>query len=95
MASELSWSVSGFCSLRLFSLTSFQGMKPQYDSLGKPGIFRNDRFWLAGDHIVDPRIKDVPLVKKFVSDSENARDEFKMTEYQGNNVCSLPFSVQD
>lgn len=68
-------------------------MKPQYDSLGKPGIFRNDRFWLAGDHIVDPRIKDVPLVKKFVSDSEKARDEFKMTEYQGNNVSFLPLFV--
>jgi hypothetical protein len=62
-------------------------MKVQYDALGKPGIFRNDRFWLAGDHIVDPRIRDTPLVKKFVSKSETARDEFALTEYQGNNVC--------
>ena len=33
MASELSWG----------------GMKKTYDQLGKPGVFRNDRFWLAGD----------------------------------------------
>jgi hypothetical protein len=64
-----------------------QGMKKGYESLGKPGIFRNDRFWLAGDHIVDPRIKEVPLVKRLVSDSEDARDEFRLTDYQGMNVC--------
>ncbi len=36
MASELSWG----------------GMKKTYDQLGKPGVFRNDRFWLAGDQYV-------------------------------------------
>ena len=62
-------------------------MKKQYDTLGKPGIFRNDRFWLAGDHVVDPRVKDVPLIKQLVADSETAKTEFMMTEYQGMNVC--------
>jgi hypothetical protein len=62
-------------------------MEREYDTLGKPGIWRNDRFWLAGDHVVDPRIKDNAKVKEFVESSERARDNFKMTEYQGMNVC--------
>lgn len=40
MASELSWT----------------GMEMTYNALGKPGIFRNDRFWLAGDLVVDARM---------------------------------------
>jgi hypothetical protein len=65
-----------------------QGMEREYNALGKPGIWRNDRFWLACDHVVDPRIKDTPKVKEFVASSERARDNFKMTEYQGMNVGS-------
>ena len=38
--------------------------------------------------MVDPRIKDVPQVKKMVKSAERARDDFKMTEYQGMNVRS-------
>ena len=67
-------------------------MESAYEALGKPGIFRNDRFWLAGDHVVDPRIKDIPQVKALVKSSENARQQFKMTEYQGMNVCCFPDS---
>ena len=70
MASELSWG----------------GMKKTYDQLGKPGVFRNDRFWLAGDHIVDPRINHRPHVKQAIEESEEAKTTFKMTEYQGLNV---------
>jgi hypothetical protein len=61
-------------------------MEREYDVLGKPGIFRNDRFWIVGDHVVDPRIKDNPTVKEMVAGIERARDDFKMTEYQGTNV---------
>ncbi|TVY86747.1 putative aconitate hydratase [Lachnellula willkommii] len=73
MASELSWGA----------------MKKQYDALGKPGIFRNDRFWLAGDHVVDPRVKNVPLIKQLVADSEAAKTDFMMTEYQGMNYTIM------
>ena len=65
-------------------------MKKAYDALGKPGIFRNDRFWLAGDHVVDPRVKDEPLIKTLVANSEAARNDFLMTEYQGMNVGRIP-----
>lgn len=73
MASELSWS----------------GMEKTYNVLGKPGIFRNDRFWLAGDHVVDPRIKDAPKVKAMVDASDRARQVFKMTENQGMNYTIM------
>jgi hypothetical protein len=65
-------------------------MEREYDALGKPGIWRNDRFWLAGDHVVDPRIKENAKIKDLVASSERARDDFKMTEYQGMNVSFSP-----
>ena len=63
-------------------------MEKTYDELGKPGIFRNDRIWLAGDHVVDPRVKDHPKIKPLIEASERARQVFKMTEYQGMNVSA-------
>jgi hypothetical protein len=63
-------------------------MEPTYNELGDPGIFRNDRFWLAGDHIVDPRISHTPLMKNLVAASERARYNFKMTDYQGMNAST-------
>jgi hypothetical protein len=73
IASELSWS----------------GMEKTYDDLGKPGIFRNDRLWIAGDHVVDPRIRDHPKIKPLVEASERARQVFKMTENQGMNYTIM------
>jgi homoaconitase/3-isopropylmalate dehydratase large subunit len=60
-----------------------------YNRLGDPGIFRNDRFWLAGDHVVDPRNYDTPLTKSLVAATDKARRAFKMTEYQGNNYTIM------
>lgn len=62
-------------------------MEKTYNDLGKPGIFRNDRFWLAGDHVVDPRVNHLPQIKRLIEASERAKHVFKMTEYQGMNVC--------
>lgn len=47
IASELSWS----------------GMARIYEEMGSPGIWRNDRFWIAGDHVVHPTITDNPRSK--------------------------------
>lgn len=69
-------------------------MEHTYDSLGNPGIFRNDRFWLAGDHVVEPRVKGVPAVKRLIESSEKARKVFKMTEYQGMNVGQTYFAIK-
>lgn len=73
MASEISWA----------------GMATTYDDLGQPGVFRNDRIWLAGDHVVDPRVMDHPKIKPLVAASEKARRVFKMTEYQGMNYTIM------
>ncbi|KAI1349419.1 hypothetical protein F5Y01DRAFT_327484 [Xylaria sp. FL0043] len=77
LASELSWA----------------GMKKVYDSVGRPGIFRNDRFWLAGDHRVEPALYDLPDVKKLMDASRIAHQEFKMTEFQGFNVIPDPLNI--
>lgn len=66
-----------------------QGMERWYDRLGKPGIYRNDRFWLAGDHLVDPRIYEHPKIKPYIESAERAKRQFKMTENQGMNVRLL------
>ncbi|CAG8065735.1 unnamed protein product [Penicillium nalgiovense] len=73
----------------LASEVSWAGMETTYNDLGKPGIFRNDRFWLCGDHIVDPRVNDLPQVQALISGSERAKKTFKMTEYQGMNYTIL------
>lgn len=109
IASEASWAV-GRRSI-LYTCTALilyrQGMERTYNMLGKPGIFRNDRFWLAGDHVVDPRINKVPKVQNLIDASERAKHVFKMTDYQGMNVgessilksliliilCSTPFCI--
>ena len=64
-------------------------MEKTYNDLGKPGIFRNDRFWLAGDHVVDPRVNNLPKVRGLIDASERAKRVFKMTDYQGMNVSHL------
>jgi hypothetical protein len=61
-------------------------MEKWYNLLGKPGIFRNDRFWLAGDHVVDPRVMESTKIKPFVESAARAKKDFKMTENQGMNV---------
>lgn len=64
-------------------------MERWYDQLGQPGIYRNDRFWLAGDHLIDPRVIDTPKIKSFIKSYERARKEFKMTDSQRMNVSSV------
>ncbi|KAI0517225.1 hypothetical protein F5B22DRAFT_603781 [Xylaria bambusicola] len=73
LASELSWG----------------SMQRMYDSVGRPGIFRNDRFWLAGDHRVEPALYDLPDVKRLMDASRLAHHEFKMTEFQGFNYTIM------
>ncbi|OAL40034.1 hypothetical protein AYO20_00452 [Fonsecaea nubica] len=73
LASELSWG----------------GMARTWKRLGSPSIWRNDRFWLAGDHVVHPAVAQVPKVKAMVEVAEKAKNEFKMTEYQGMNYTIM------
>ncbi|KAF9874425.1 aconitase family protein [Colletotrichum karsti] len=71
------------------SEATWHGMLQAYNKLGDPGIFSNSKFWLAGDHVVDPRIMDTPLVQKLVGEMDYARKRFKMTEFQGHNYTIM------
>lgn len=73
IASELSWAA----------------MAQTHEELGSPGIWRNDRFWIAGDHVVHPSISDQPKVKAYVDASERAKRDFLMTENQGMNYTIM------
>ena len=61
-------------------------MSKIFTEMGETQIWRNDRFWIAGDHVVDPRNIHEPQVKALVQASERAKADFKLTEYQGMNV---------
>ncbi|KAI9933285.1 hypothetical protein MW887_007758 [Aspergillus wentii] len=73
----------------LGSEVSWKGMVKTIDQVGAKQIWRNDRFWLVGDHIVDPRNKHLPNVKALVDKSEKAQKDYKLTEYQGQNYTIL------
>ncbi|KAL4865743.1 hypothetical protein BDV12DRAFT_174005 [Aspergillus spectabilis] len=74
IASELSW----------------VGMKHSMTSIGEqPTVWRNDRFWLAGDHTVDPRTYHQPRVQELMDGMQDAKKTFKMTENQGSNYTIL------
>lgn len=62
-------------------------MKHSLMSIGRePSVWRNDRFWLAGDHVVEPRTYDQPGVRELLEGLDEARRNFKMTDNQGANV---------
>lgn len=73
LASELSWA----------------GMERTHVELGSPGIWRNDRFWLAGDHVTHPDVAHVPKVKAMVETAERAKRRFRLTEFQGMNYTIM------
>ncbi|KAM0424542.1 hypothetical protein ACHAPT_010258 [Fusarium lateritium] len=73
----------------LSSDASWHNMLKVYQKMGDPGIFRNDRFWLAGDHVVDPRLRDKPLVRELVDEMDMARKKFKLTQFQGSNYTIM------
>ena len=59
------------------------------DEIGAEKIWRNDRFWLAADHVVDPKVYKVPNVQALIHAVEKAKTDYKMTEYQGVNYTIM------
>ncbi|KAJ5782463.1 hypothetical protein N7457_004237 [Penicillium paradoxum] len=57
--------------------------------LGSPGIWRNDRFWLAADHVVHPDATQTPTMRDMIARVEKGKSDFKMTEYQGLNYTIM------
>ena len=52
---------------------TWKSMDKTYQDMGRPQIWRNDRFWLAVDHTVDPRVNDQPKQKMMIQVSQNKR----------------------
>ena len=57
--------------------------------MGSKKIWRNDRFWLAGDHVVHPAVNSLPKVASLINAAEKAKKDYKMTEYQGMNFTIM------
>ncbi|KAJ2704390.1 hypothetical protein FB645_003313 [Coemansia sp. IMI 203386] len=73
IASELTW----------------KGMDKTYNAMGRPGVNRNDRFWLAVDHTVDPRIMSQAKPQELISTSEKFAEEAHLVDYQRPNYSIL------
>ncbi|KAJ2722242.1 hypothetical protein GGI07_003449 [Coemansia sp. Benny D115] len=73
IASELTW----------------KGMDKTYNAMGRPGVNRNDRFWLAVDHTVDPRIMDQAKPRELVSTSEQFAEEAHLVDFYRPNYTIL------
>ncbi|KAJ2620222.1 hypothetical protein GGI26_005179 [Coemansia sp. RSA 1358] len=73
IASELTW----------------KGMDKTYNAMGRPGVNRNDRFWLAVDHTVDPRIINQPKPQELVSTSELFAEEAHLVDFYRPNYTIL------
>lgn len=73
IASELTW----------------KGMDKTYNAMGRPGVNRNDRFWLAVDHTVDPRIMDQAKPRELVSTSEKFAEEAHLVDFYRPNYTIL------
>lgn len=73
----------------LASELSWESMRRWHEEMGSPGIWRNDRFWLAGDHVVHPKVKTNPKIQAMIDSSNKAKNDFRMTEYQGMNYTIM------
>ena len=79
LASELSWSE----------------MARTYQKLGAPGIWRNDRFWLAGDHLVHPDVMSDPKIKKMVDVSEKAKTRLQNDRLPGHELYDYAYGIRE
>ncbi|KAJ2737434.1 hypothetical protein H4R23_001848, partial [Coemansia sp. Cherry 401B] len=73
IASELTW----------------KGMDKTYNAMGRPGVNRNDRFWLAIDHTTDPRIMDQAKPRELVSTSAAFAEEAHLVDFYRPNYTIL------
>lgn len=72
------------------SEVTWMGMLKSTDKIGiRPKAWRNDRFWLMGDHIVDPRNYDTEKSKWYMKALDTAKHELKMTDDPRSNFSIL------
>ncbi|KAJ5587977.1 aconitase family protein [Penicillium hispanicum] len=68
---------------------SYFSMTKTLSQLDSYTIWRNDRFWLAGDHVVDPRTYDTPLNRRLINAAEQVAHKFRLTDYKGPNYTIM------
>lgn len=73
----------------LASELTWKGMNKTYEQMGRPSIHRNDRFWLAIDHTVDPRINHLPKPQELIKASESFAKEAGLVDFYGPNQTIL------
>ncbi|KAF9362531.1 hypothetical protein BGX34_005980 [Mortierella sp. NVP85] len=73
----------------LASELTWKGMDKTYDQMGRPSVYRNDRFWLAIDHTVDPSINHLPKPQELIKASTDFADEAKLIDFYGPNYSIL------
>ncbi|OBR08003.1 Aconitase [Colletotrichum higginsianum IMI 349063] len=72
------------------SEVAWLGMLHSMRSIGQQmQAWRNDRFWLTGDHAVDPRNYHLEKSQMLRREMETAKRGLKMTENQGSNYTIL------
>lgn len=68
---------------------TWKSMDKTYQDMGRPRIWRNDRFWLAVDHTVDPRVNHLPTQQMMIKASEDFAKEAQLTNFQPPNTTIL------
>ncbi|KAI8865273.1 aconitase iron-sulfur domain-containing protein, partial [Ramicandelaber brevisporus] len=73
----------------LASELTWKGMDKTYEQMGRPDIHRNDRFWLAIDHTVDPRINHEKKPQELIHASESFAKEAGLVDFYRPNYTIL------
>ncbi|KAG0330121.1 hypothetical protein BGZ99_007983 [Dissophora globulifera] len=73
----------------LASELTWKGMDKTYDLMGRPSVYRNDRFWLAIDHTVDPSINHLAKPQELIKASTDFAKEAKLIDFYGANYSIL------
>ncbi|KAH9091425.1 hypothetical protein Ae201684P_010972 [Aphanomyces euteiches] len=68
---------------------TWKSMDKTYSDMGRPRIWRNDRFWLAIDHTVDPRVNHLPRQQMMIKASTDFAEEAALTNFQKPNTTIL------
>lgn len=65
-------------------------MDRMYEGMGRPGFKRKERFWLAADHVVDPRVNRLPKQRQLIERCERIAKEMDLGEnYQPANTTIM------
>ncbi|KAG7397627.1 hypothetical protein PHYBOEH_000448 [Phytophthora boehmeriae] len=68
---------------------TFQAMDTMHAAIGRPPLHRPDRFWLALDHTVDPRVNHLPKQQALIEMSTNFAKTHGLTDFQPANTTIM------